>query len=915
MTVRFSSTLLLIACIGAASAAHADVNERFFDAPWIGYDTAVYPEGINPWSSRTADFNSDGFPDLATVSWNGTGYLSILMNDGKGGYEPPVTHELLLESLDLAVADFDGDGDIDIVTSDTGRFWEGISVSLWENDGSGSFSFTAWFDMGNNGPSGITAADFDGDGDVDVATANDEYIECNNTVSVLFNNGNGLFQNATVYSIDSCTRDITSGDLDGDGDPDLVVGHESNRFTVLWNDEGDFEADPSRTGVSVGSIPELPTVHLSDFDLDGDLDIFFSNRDTGGVGSGGLGFFENNGDGTFGSGQLISFEVYTTGAVDIFTADVTGDGWPDALAATEATSNWFLIPGDGAGGFGTPRRLRAGQSPISMQAPDFDLDGDLDVVVVARDSLEACVYLNPGDGGFIQPDVIDMVSSSISPAFTTNLESIDVDNDGDLDLAVGYRSDFEESFGISVRRNNGEGTFAEAELYEEATYAQFVRLRDINGNGLPDIIWIDSNSRLNTRLNQGDGTFGPRNGSHTISSGDYLDLWDVDDDGDLDAVVGSFFSVAILMNNGNGTFATPIFHDIDGGTESIGMGDFDEDGNLDLLTPSGAQGYPQISFGNGDGTFGEPNTVPTGRDVHAFAVGHIDHDGDLDFGAVYNLDETGLSVRRGRGDGNFFLNENFHGSYDEADHTSSLKLADVDGDGNLDAMTATFGAQDFSFWKGNGDGTFQRVVRYGVAQRAYDIAFGDYDGDGLGDAAITTQTVHGSWSYPAVVILKGIDPSDSDAIEAPLTDLEIVKGSVLDGGVAELEHSDDATVHTRSEPGLFASEPNVMEMIIGAETDIDPAAVIDLSIESRINHPVGTATIAIRNWSTNQFEQVGQYDIGTSETVETFNDIDATDSVRDADGRIEVSVKHVVIATFTASGFDSFFDHVELTVE
>ncbi len=261
-----------------------------FDVPWIGYDTAVYPEGIFPVASHSADFNSDGIPDLVTVSFGGTPWLSVLFGDGDGGYLPPTTYPLLIESADLAVADFDDDKDLDIVTADTGRFLEGVSVSLYENDGTGSFSFAGWFAMGNHGPYGITTGDFDGDGWPDVATANEAYIECNNTVSVLLNDGGSGFIAPHVYSISTCTHEIDSGDLDGDGAPELVIAHNTNKFTIMTNDgAGSFSPQPPLTGIVAGSIPQSPTAHIADIDLDGDNDLFFSNRDSGGVNNGALG--------------------------------------------------------------------------------------------------------------------------------------------------------------------------------------------------------------------------------------------------------------------------------------------------------------------------------------------------------------------------------------------------------------------------------------------------------------------------------------------------------------------------------------------------------------------------------------------------------------------------------------------------
>ncbi len=754
---RFAAALSFLAAAAAPSKAGTPV----FDVPWIGYDTAVYPEGVGPWASTVADFDGNGVPDLATVSFEGTAHLSVLLADGHGGYRPPATYPLLLESLGVVAGDFDRDGDVDIAVTDTDRFWGGSSVSLYTNDGKGRFQRTSVSSAGNTGPSGLTAADFDGDGWLDLATAHDAYIDCNNTMAVLRNDHNGAFGVAQVLTLDSCTRSITSGDLDGDGDPDAVVGHESNVFSVLRNDGGRLSVSAVIDGLPGGFFTELPSVHIADVDRDGDNDVLYSHRDTGAFSDGEIGLWRNNGDGSFGPAEAIVLStgnISANGGVGTTTADVTGDGWPDILAATESGHTWFLVPGDGQGGFLPARPFRAGDTPVTVETADLDRDGDLEVVVVARGSQEACVYANPGDGQFVQPPVINMTSPSISPAFVTNLQAGDIDADGDLDLVVGYYSDFFNRRGISVRRNNGNATFGPIEDYTDQGFNHrpaYVRLGDIDGDGDLDLAWLDENSRLKLRFNRGDGGFGAIVSARTLQ-GAFLLLYDMDGDSDLDAVFPGFFEVGISRNDGHGNFGEPA---ITGGFDSIptvlALGDFNVDGVADLLTNTAVQGYAAISFGVGNGKFGQPFAVPTGRDVHAFAVGDVDRDGNLDFGAFYNLDEKGLSIRRGRGDGNFFPLQNYHGSRGFNDHTSSLLLADADLDGDLDALTANFSPQDFSLWLNQGDGVYARGLRYGVSENAYDIALGDFTGDGKQDVAVVSQVTFGSWWYPGVTIFKG----------------------------------------------------------------------------------------------------------------------------------------------------------------
>jgi len=148
---------------------------------------------------------------------------------------------------------------------------------------------------------------------------------------------------------------------------------------------------------------------------------------------------------------------------------------------------------------------------------------------------------------------------------------------------------------------------------------------------------------------------------------------------------------------------------------------------------------------------------------------------------------------------------------------------------------------------------------------------------------------------------------------ATLTDLSIPFGTLIAGGLPELLDSDNARVRVRSELGFSAIEPNLVELRIGATTGNLAAATLSLSVEGRLNQVGGMARLRLRNWATNTFQQVHQYPIGSTESIETINGIDATDRIRQTDGRILLSIRNSAVATFSAAGFDSFTDHVVIS--
>ncbi len=147
-----------------------------------------------------------------------------------------------------------------------------------------------------------------------------------------------------------------------------------------------------------------------------------------------------------------------------------------------------------------------------------------------------------------------------------------------------------------------------------------------------------------------------------------------------------------------------------------------------------------------------------------------------------------------------------------------------------------------------------------------------------------------------------------------LTDFAVAFGSHISGGLDELLESDDERLVARSRFGFTALEPNLMLLDVGFETSVEEPETLSLSIESRIDHPAGMVTLRLKNVQNLQKEIIDTYAINQTEAVHTLNDLPAHDRV-DSQGRVELEIKHVVVAVFTATGFSSSFDRIALEVE
>ncbi len=339
-----------------------------------------------------------------------------------------------LQPMGVAVGDIDGDGDLDLLTANAGNG----TVSVRHNNGAGTY---------NNGspdigvgvyPASIALGDVDGDGDLDLLAANST---SSGTISVRLNNGAGGFSNASGAPVPVGSEPISLvlGDVDGDGDLDFVVANSTageNSVSVRLNDgAGQFSGSPD---ISVGATP-LGVV-LGDVDGDGDLDLLTAN-----TGAGTVSARRNTGAGVFGGAQAVTVNASPT---SLTLGDIDGDGDLDLLTAHIDNGGLVrVLFNDGAGTFTTPSVISVGRRPTSVVLADVDGDDDLDLLTADYGSATVSVGFNDGAGAF---SGIRSVSVGLSPA---SMAIGDVDGDGDLDLLTASYS----TNTASVRLNGGTG--------------------------------------------------------------------------------------------------------------------------------------------------------------------------------------------------------------------------------------------------------------------------------------------------------------------------------------------------------------------------------------------------------------------------------------------------------------------------
>src|ERR1017187_9662030 len=263
---------------------------------------------------------------------------------------------------------------------------------------------------------------------------------------------------------------------------------------------------------------------------------------------------------------------------------------------------------------------------------------------------------------------------------------------------------------------------------------------DFNGDGKVDLaITNATDNKVSILLGNGDGTFQPQATYNVGGQPGPITVGDFNGDGKLDLAIGNLTgqSISVLIGNGDGTFRPQVTYSTSGVTPiSIAVGDFTGAGKLDIVIADYPYSTVQIMIGNGNGTF-QPGLASTGTAPVAIAPGHFDGSGWLEIVEYSQI--GGGNILQG-GPAGFFASLPGHFDWDTYAPTyyaSSIAVGDFNRDGKLDLAVTHPSNNTVGIILGNGDGTFQPEIGYGVGSSPYSVAVGDFNGDGIPDLAVT----------------------------------------------------------------------------------------------------------------------------------------------------------------------------------
>ncbi len=638
-------------------------------------------------------------------------------------------------------ADVDGDGDTDLISASKSD----KAINWYENDGNASPSFTTRVITNNaDWATSVYAADVDGDSDIDILSASEQ----DDKIAWYENDGNENpgFTSHTIATNAEGAQSVYAADLDGDSDIDILSASEQDD-KIAWY-ENDGSTSPSFTSRTITTSADSPSsVFAADVNGDSNTDIIYTSRFDDAVV-----WYRNDGNADPGFATYV-ITTDANEAASVFAADIDGDSDTDVISASSRDDKiaWHENDGSETPGFTSRTITVSADGATSVFAADLNGDNHTDILSASENDDKVAWHENDG---------------SQNPSFTTHVittdalgassvSAIDVNGDSNTDiLSASFQDDT-----VAWYQHDGSSDplFVETPLTEPSLTpdAESVYATDINGDGAPDLLSASSS---------------------------------------LSASPGR--KIAWYENNGGDDpsfTAHPISTDADGAASVFGA-DVDGDTDTDILSAFESDGKI-IWFendGNEDPSFTSHTITTTAEGARSIYAGDVDRDGDLDIFSASTFDDTITWYENSGTQNPNFTSRTITA---DADRPRSVYLADIDGDGDTDILSAASGRDGKIAW---------------------------YENDGSPEPDFTTRTISTDVLGAASVFAVDVD-GDSD--------IDVLSASEDDDKVTWYENdgtSDPSFAsHQVTSNAEFAQSVFAVDIDGDGDTDIFSASSID----------------------------------------------------------------------------------------
>ncbi|HOU13211.1 MAG TPA: FG-GAP-like repeat-containing protein [Anaerolineae bacterium] len=611
--------------------------------PWTLY--TLGSPGVTSYALVAGDFDNDGAVDIASGSAWLTGYeVQVWQNDGTP-FDALWTANGVGNAdtvLALVSGDLDNDGYLDLVSGD-----DGAALMAWRNDHTpfaGTWT-SLYIGSASTDATALAIGDLDNDGDLDLVSGN-----AANRVRAWENDGtpfSGAWSQSIVFTTTDGIESLALADVDTDGDLDILAGCRTGETYALtsWQNNGDpFAGTWTRHDLGDKDLGTVYTLAAADFDVDGDFDLASGAQMNAAFAE--VQAWENNGSPFGGLWAGSAVEETATAVRALTVADLDHDGDTDLIAATDVLTAW---PNKRAAGSWSAWTEGAQPLPtgsmLSVAATDFNHDGKLDIAAGAS---TIGIHVWKGDGGYTWTHV----PAGVLPAsgMWTGVAWGQINHADEVDLAAASAAS-----GVRAWIATQDGWVwedASVGLPTTGSYNDVV-LAHVNHDGLNDL--LASGKSVGVRIWPGTGAGktpdwnSPKVLSDTLDFCD-LDVGDINHDGNLDVVAancGNVQGVPIWLAQGDFGFNPSSSPITTGNYQAVALGDLNNDGDLDLVgAPSGVAGA-RVWLGDGGATWSYQGVISPTLAVVSLEMGDFDNDGYLDI--LAGLQNNGVRVWKNAG--------------------------------------------------------------------------------------------------------------------------------------------------------------------------------------------------------------------------------------------------------------------------
>ena len=736
---------------------------------------------------ETLDFDGDGFYDIIVGSYSSYGIVFLKNNNGKS-FSVFNTLNLALGPKFLKSADLNGDGYPDFVTLN----YNTNTLSIYKNtDGEGNFENVVDYNVGSYSVN-IEIADYNGDQKPDIIVSG------NGGNYFYKNNGNMTFTLESKFSITNATY-MDSGDYDGDGSIDFAVGcYSPKTLSVFLNNSGSNVSSGSYSNVSITS----PVTLNGDLTISGTLSLgaqITNDNNTINIGSKGIIFGETPSN--YIVGKVQTTRIISSAQNNIAGMGISIDPQSNNLGSTFIKRETGSAAGEGGikqVWTITPTTQPTGPVTVTLSWPSTN-DNDINlsdlVVYKTEDSGETWDVISSTIDKDSDPRTATFtitsftaftigVSNASLPAkivsFSPTANSLNNLNNTSISIefSLPMNSSTLDSSSITVigsqsGRHLGNYiynsaaktvTFNSDESFQQGEIVHVIVTKNVKNSGNAQIsnpfIWSFSIKNDSTSVYQKESDLSV--GATPLTG--YAA--DVDNDGDIDLISAnsnSTGSVSVILNNGDNTYANAVNYPADYSPRSVIATDVNADGFVDIIASNFYSDNLSVLINKMDGTFNSAVNYQTDYNPISVTSGDIDGDGDFDL-ITANYDENdgySISILKNNSDGTFSSKIDY--SMDVV--SNFVTVADLDSDGDIDIITSNNNSGNITVSKNNGDGTIQSKTDFSVGSNPGFIASGDLNNDKKVDLVVT------NWSSNTVSVLLNV----GDSTFAEKVDLQTLK--------------------------------------------------------------------------------------------------------------------------------------------